>query len=102
MGKFTGNFKYVGGNEDFDVKSSQWGWGIGLEKQYYVGERFLLNMNVGVDSYRLQTINGHDTSYSKDGEDVNPREEYTFDDANKAVNQPGIEFLFLLGVSYKF
>ena len=29
--QFTGNFNFVGGNEDFDVTSDQWGVGVGLE-----------------------------------------------------------------------
>jgi hypothetical protein len=31
---FTANFKYVGGNEDFDVTSSQFGLGGGLETHF--------------------------------------------------------------------
>jgi hypothetical protein len=27
---FTGNFKYIGGNEDFDVTTTQWGVGGGF------------------------------------------------------------------------
>jgi hypothetical protein len=27
---FLGDFHYVGGNEDFEVTSNQWGWGFGV------------------------------------------------------------------------
>ena len=35
---FTGNFKYIGGNEDFDVTSNQWGWGAGVKASFPMGK----------------------------------------------------------------
>ena len=35
--RFTANFKYVGGNEDFDVRARQWGWGLGLDGRSHPG-----------------------------------------------------------------
>lgn len=101
MAKFTGNFKYVGGNEDFDVKSSQWGFGVGLEKIYSMNERLGFSMRMGVDTFSNSILFGHDTSYNPNGEDVNPRKDFTFDDADNAINQPDVEFSFLLGIRYK-
>jgi len=56
----------------------------------------------GLDYYFNDTISGHDTSYSPDGENVNPRQNYTYDDANNAINQPGIEFRLMIGAGYSF
>ncbi|MBD3402042.1 hypothetical protein GF420_04035 [candidate division GN15 bacterium] len=97
---FTGNFKFVGGNEDFDVTSDQWGLGSGVQSFFRMSPRIDLVMTVGVDYYFEGTLTGHDTSYSPDGEDVNGRDDYTFDDADEAIDQPELEFQVLLGINY--
>ena len=99
---FTGNFKFVGGNEDFDVRSKQWGWGIGFEKYYKVSEKMDLVLTTGVDYFSKNILNGHDTSYSPNGEIVNGRNDYTFKDADKAINQPELVPKFMLGMTYHF
>jgi hypothetical protein len=99
---FLGNFKYVGGNEDFDVKSKQWGIGSGLQTFFGISNRVDLVLSGGMDYFFESTLTGHDTSYSPDGENINPREDYTYDDADEAIDQPGMEFRFQLGFSYNF
>ncbi len=37
---FTGDFKYVGGNEDFEVKSHQWGIGADIENHFRTGQKY--------------------------------------------------------------
>lgn len=101
-GTFTGNFKFVGGNEDFDITSNQWGLGLGMEAYFPMSYKFDFIIGGGVDYYFSSTLSGHDTSYSPDGEDVNPREDYTYDNANEAINQPELEFRLMIGVGYKF
>ncbi len=44
---------------------------------------------------------GHDTSYSPDGDNVNPRKDYTYSDADNAVDQPVLRPVILLGFSYR-
>lgn len=100
--RFTGNFKYVGGNEDFDITSSQWGIGGGLESQFHLGSNIFLVINSGADFFFSSTLYGHDTSYSPANENVNPREDYTFGDADDAVNQPELQPRFLVGINYGF
>lgn len=92
---FRGNFAYIGGNEDFDVTSQQWGLGGGLESHFTMTGRIRLVFNVGLDHYFPSTLTGHDTSYSPDNDNVNPRndnqngdEPFTYRDADKAVRQP--------------
>ncbi len=96
--RFTGNFKYVGGNEDFDVTCNQWGWGLGLESRARMGSRTRLLLSAGVDTFFGATLTGHDTSYGPDGESVNQREEYEYDDADEAINQPKLRLRLMAGV----
>jgi hypothetical protein len=98
----TSNFKYVGGNEDFDVKSKQWGFGVGLESSFAINSHFDLTVGAGIDHFAQSTLNGHDTSYSPDGEDVNPRRDYAYADADEAIDQPKTVIRLLLGINYSF
>jgi len=100
--RFSANFKFIGGNEDFNVKTDSWGVGLGLESYFAISSRFDLVISGGYDYFPKSTLSGHDTSYSPDGDDVNPREDYTYSDADKAINQPRHEFRLLFGFSYNF
>ncbi|MEZ5359758.1 MAG: hypothetical protein R3F48_13145 [Candidatus Zixiibacteriota bacterium] len=100
--RFKGNFKYIGGNEDFDVKSNQWGVGTGLESHFPMSQSVDLVLSGGLDYFPSATLTGHDTSYSPDEEAVNPREDYTFDDADEAINQPKLEPRLIVGIAYRF
>jgi hypothetical protein len=99
---FTGNFKFIGGNEDFDVVSSGWGVGGGVEAGFAIGRAWALFFALGVDYFPKSTLTGHDTSYSPDGEDVNPRNDYTYDTADEAINQPSVEPMLMIGVNFAF
>jgi hypothetical protein len=99
---FTANFNYVGGNEDFDVTSNQFGLGAGVETQFPLVPSLLMVFGGGVDYFFEGTLKGHDTSYSPDGDDVNPREDYTYNDADDAVNQPKFMPRFMIGINYGF
>lgn len=99
---FTGNFNFVGGNEDFDITSSQWGAGIGVENYFRMTPLLDLVFNFGYDYFFLSTLYGHDTSYSPDGQDVNARRDFTYTDADNAVNQPKHKIKAMVGLSYNF
>ncbi len=100
--RFTGNFKFVGGNEDFDVTSHQWGIGIGLESYYLVRGNIDMVLTAGMDYYFSGKLYGHDTSYNPDGTDENGRDGYSYDDADKAISQPKLEPRLMMGFSYRF
>ena len=102
LSHFTGNFNFVGGNEDFDIRSKQWGIGLGLEKFFPMSSKLDLVITAGLDYYKKDTLQGHDTSYSPDGETVNRREDFTYDDADEAINQPGFVPRVMIGVNYNF
>lgn len=95
--RFRGNFRYIGGNEDFDVTSSHWGLGVGAESRYAVGPRTFLVVNAGLDLFPGARLQGHDTSYSPDGDHVNPRQDFGYDDADGAINQPRVRPVILVG-----
>jgi len=99
---FTANFKFIGGNEFFDITSNQWGLGGGLESYFALGSNFDLVITAGVDYYFSGTITGHDTSYSPDDESINPREDYTYEDADNSVNQPKVLPRVMVGFNYGF
>jgi len=98
---FTGNFKYVGGNEDFDVLTDQWGVGTGLQGFFRISPKIDLTLSAGVDYYFSSMLKGHDTEYYPDGEHVNPREDFGYSDANKAIDQPEILPSIMIGINYK-
>jgi hypothetical protein len=100
--RFTGNFKFIGGNEDFDIRSNHWGLGGGVESYFGISRRVDMVITAGLDYFFSNTLSGHDTSYSPDGDNVNPREDYTYSDADAAVGQPKLEPAVLIGLSYRF
>ncbi len=104
---FKGNFKFIGGNEDFDVVSKQWGLGTGLENHFSVSARIKIIISAGLDFYFPNTLTGHDTSYSPDNDNVNPRDdiynndvEFVYKDADKAINQPKFVPRAMIGLSF--
>ncbi|WP_396600522.1 hypothetical protein [Algibacter sp. R77976] len=104
---FKANFKYVGGNEDFDVTSKQFGVGLGAESQFKINDKLNLLAAIGLDYFFNNTLKGHDTSYSPDNDNVNARNdntndnaEFTFKDANKAIKQPNLMPRVLIGLVY--
>jgi hypothetical protein len=104
---FKANFKYIGGNENFDVTSKQIGLGLGYESQFKISSKLNLLAAVGLDYFFNSTLTGHDTSYSPDDDNVNPRNdntndnvEFTFKDANEAIKQPTFMPRVLIGVVY--
>ena len=99
---FTANFIFIGGNEDFDITSDQWGLGLGLKAYFAMGNRFDFVTSAGIDYYFPSELSGHDTRYNPDGENVNARNDYTYDDANDAITNPTFQLRFLVGVNYHF
>jgi hypothetical protein len=82
------------------VRSSHWGVGGGFESHYRLSRRLDLAALAGFDWLRPSRLSGHDTSYAPDGEKVNPREDYTYSDADKAIGQPKYRPRLQLGFVY--
>lgn len=106
---YKAHFAYVGDNEEFDVKSNPFGWGIGAAGFVQFSKHFVFNVNLGFDYFFKSKFEAHgEYYYTPNGVDENPRtsgdtgEDYTYSDADSAVNQPRTEVKAFLGVSYLF
>jgi len=99
---FTGNFNYVGGNEDFDVRSNHWGWGGGLEWRWPVGDAMNFSLGGGADWFMAARMDGHDTAYEPGGEAGTERDDYSYEDADDAIDQPALEWRIGVGISRSF
>ena len=100
--KFTAEFDFIDGNEFFNINSNQWGVGLGAETNFSLTHRFDLVLTTGFDYYFLGIIEGHDTAYGPDGEIINGRRDYTYQDADRAINQPKLVYKLLVGFNYFF
>lgn len=96
---FNGDFRFIGGNEFFNVVCDQWGLGGGVQSRMPLTRKMYLVVAAGLNYFPPATLIGHDTSYSPNGEIVNGREDYTYRDADAAINQPRLEGTFLIGLS---
>ncbi len=99
---FTADFRFIDGNEFFTISNEEFGLGGGLETQFSISSNMYLVFSAGADYYFSGAIYGHDTSYSPDGQDVNPRNDYTFNDADNAINQPKLQPRAMIGINYGF
>ncbi len=104
---FMGDFKYVGGNEDFEVKSNQWGLGVDLENHFKLIKNIELVLSYGIDFYLPSALSGHDTTYHPDNDNVNPKNdnqndnvEFNYKDADRAINQPKFMPHVMIGVNF--
>jgi len=96
----TSTFEFVGGNEFFDISSSQFGLGLGLETYFGISPNLSLVFSGGYDYYFDAQISGHDSAYNPDGTEVSGRAGYTYADADAAINQPKHEFRLLVGLNF--
>lgn len=102
LARYTANFNYVGGNENFDVTANPWGAGLGLETRFAINDNTSFQLQLGVDYYQQVELSGHDTIYTPDGDHVNPRDGYDYSDADDAVDQPSVEILAMMGLLVGF
>lgn len=100
-GAFTGNFAYVGGNEDFDIRQRTWAFGGGLEHHLPLGGRTEILLQGGADYYLDDSLYGHDTTYTPDNQNVHAKHEFTWADADAAVHQPRLEGRVMAGVVFR-
>lgn len=99
---FTADFRFIDGNEFFTISSNNFGLGGGVESQLSLSQNLYLLFSAGADYYFSSELYGHDTSYSANGEIINGRNNYTFDDADNAINQPKLQPRLMIGMNYGF
>jgi hypothetical protein len=97
---YTATFEFVGGNEFFDIQTTQFGLGAGLEAHLGMSQNLSFIINGGIDYFFDSEIGGHDTFYNPDGTDISGRLDYTYDDADKAIGQPDLVVRLLFGLSF--
>ena len=107
LSTYLGDFKYVGGNEDFEVRSLQWGVGAGLENHFRMMGKAELVISYGMDFYFPSSLSGHDSTYSPDNDNVNPKNdnrndnaEFRYSDADKAIYQPKFMPHIMIGLNF--
>ena len=100
--QFTADFEFIDGNEFFTINSNQWGLGTGLQSNFLLARRLDLVLTTGFDYYFSSTIEGHDTSYGPDGTIINGRKNFTYTDADNAINQPKFVIKAMMGFNYYF
>jgi hypothetical protein len=94
-------FSYVGDNEDFTVRSNVFGAGGFLEGNLNINADTALILKGGADYFFPPKFTAHGTFYyTPDGVDDNPRNDYTYEDADAAVYQPDLEIRVSLGVRF--
>jgi hypothetical protein len=98
---FDAHFRYVGDNEEFDVTSSAWGLGGGLQGRAALGPSFSLGASGGGEHFAQTALHGQDATYTPDNDNVNARREYVYADADRAVNQPKAQFRHMAGFTYR-
>jgi hypothetical protein len=98
---FKGNFNYVGGNENFDITGNFWGLAVGADGIFPINSKLNFIVTAGTGWYFPSVLSGHDTSYSPSGEDINPRNDYTYNDADEALKQPKLELRATAGLSLR-
>ncbi len=85
---YDGTFDFVGGNETFHVTTNQPGVGFALEHAYPMGDRTSFVLDAGLDWFARASFSGHGATYSPDGTSVDPKEDFTYADADEAIAQP--------------
>lgn len=99
---FDAYFEYIGGAETFDVFSHHFGVGGGLETAFAMSARVDLLVSAGLDYYFPGTIDGHDTYYRPNNYNTHPIDNYTYQDADAAINQPDVATRITFGIGYHF
>lgn len=98
LSRFSGQYDFIGGNEFFNVVSTQWGLGAGAEASFPMSSRADFVAGLGLDYFLSAKMTGHDTSYSPDGTAVNAIDDYGWADADAAVHQPKWSPRLMVGV----
>jgi len=97
---YTANFEFIGGNEFFDIQTTQFGLGTGLEVYLGMSQNLSFVISGAFDYFFNSEIGGHDTFYSPDGTEVGGREDYTYTDADEAINKPNYELRLMFGLNF--
>jgi hypothetical protein len=99
---YSAHFAFIGDNEDFAVRHNTFGLGGGARARLDISPKYSVELAAGLDYYFPSKLYGHGQfEYTPDGIDDNPRNAYTYEDADGVVNQPKLAPMVTLGFSYR-
>lgn len=99
---YEAHFAFIGNNEAFTVKSTTLGIGIGGSLRIGFSEsRTSVLIKGGLEYFPKSRIDSHGTFfYTPDGSDDNPRNDYTYEDADEAIFQPCLRPYIQIGILF--
>jgi hypothetical protein len=98
---YSAHFGFIGNNEVFAARSDSFGLGGGMQAVLRTGPRLAAVLSAGAEFYFPSRLYAHGTYYyTPSGVDQVPREDYTYKDADAAVNQPKFIPVAILGFEY--
>ena len=74
---------------------------LAAESRFAMGPTTTFLLQAGFDWYGKTRIEGHDTAYLPSGDNVNPRNDYTWSDADGALGQPRWEVVAMMGIRFR-
>lgn len=95
-----GTFNFVDGNETFDVTTNQFGAGAGFEQVFTMGPHTDFTIGAGLDWYANADFKGHGSTYSPNGTSVDPKEDFTYTNADQAIAQPRFAPRVMIGMQH--
>lgn len=99
---YHAHFSFIGDNEEFEIKTRGIGYGLGMESHVPINRNTFLSINLGLDYYPKYRLDGHSKYYyNPDGKDDNPRDGYSYSDADAAINQPKVLLDLRIGLNFK-
>jgi hypothetical protein len=101
MSFYSAHFGFIGNNEVFAARSDSFGLGGGMQAALRTGSRLAVVLSAGADFFFPSMLYAHGTYYyTPNGVDQVPRNDYSYKDADAAVNQPKIVPVAILGFEY--
>jgi hypothetical protein len=102
LNHYQAHFTFIGNNESFTVKTTSFGIGLGANLRILFSEiNSSLMVKGGVEYFPKTRIDAHGTYYyTPDGEDDNPRNDYTYDNADESINQPSFRPYVQIGLLF--
>jgi hypothetical protein len=95
------HFDYQGGNEAFDVTTNPFGFGLGVRGYLFVSKSIILNLTAGLEYFLPDRITAHGNFYNPNGQDDNPRNDYTYASADNAIYQPTFNPRILVSLGFR-
>ena len=102
LNQYNAHFAFIGNNESFTVKTRALGIGLGGNMKIGLSDsRSSLILKGGVEFFPKTRIDAHGSYfYTPDDTDDKPRNDYSYSDADDAINQPFFRPYLMVGILY--